>query len=150
MYHTIRERQSTGFSFLEVSAVAFAITAIIAITVPGMKKVYSTYQLSTVVQAMQEQLVSARLRAMEQHKPVSVVFNASRNQFGVDWNANGSVDASELTQVPREVIFTPMTTVTFTEKGELPTGTGAISINVSTPYEARALIVTSDGSVARN
>lgn len=150
MYHTVRERQSTGVSFLEVSAIAFAITAIIAVTVPGMKKVYSSYQLSSTVQAMEQQLIAARSSALEQHKPVSVVFNASRNQFGVDWNANGSVDASELTQVPQEVTFTPMTTITFTEEGGLPTGLGALSINISTPYESRALIVTSDGSIARN
>lgn len=150
MYQSIEARQSAGLSFLEVSVVAFAITAVVAITVPGMNKVYSSYQLTSVTQLMRRELQVAHVRAMEERQPLSAIFNASRNQFGVDWNHNGSLDSDEISQVPADITFTPMITVTFTETGELPTGVGAISINVSTPHEGKAVMVRPDGTTAIN
>ncbi|HZS44521.1 MAG TPA: GspH/FimT family pseudopilin [Blastocatellia bacterium] len=138
-------RDSKGFSLFEVAAVAAVVLALSAITVPGMYSVYNSYRLSSTTQAVSATLQSARARAMRDNKPVTVIFNASIHQFGIDENDNGRLEPEESFVVPEGISFKPYASITFMPNGELPPGVTAMAVTISNNSESRSINVLPDG-----
>ena len=136
-----------GFSLFEVSTVAVVILALSAITVPGMYSIYSSYKLASTTQAISATLQSARARSVRENKSITVIFNATTKQFGIDENENGQLEASESFQIPEGINFKPYVTVTFMPNGELPSGVGALAVTVSNGGESRNLNILSNGQI---
>lgn len=140
-------RVSRGFSLFEVSGVALVILAFSAVTVPGMYSVYNSYKLSSTTQALTAMLQSARTRAVREDRPVTVIFNATSRQFGIDENDNGRLEPDESFRIPAGITFKPYVTVTFMPNGELPPGVSAEAITVSSGAESRSLNILPTGDV---
>lgn len=140
-------RGSKGFSLFEVSTVAVVILALSAVTVPGMYSVYNSYKLSSTTQAITATLQSARARAIRENRTLTVIFNASNRQFGIDENDNGRLEAEESFQVPQGITFKPYVTVTFMPNGELPPGVAALAVTLNNGSESRSLNILPLGQV---
>ena len=147
MRNTRNTVSTKGFSLFEVSTVAVVILALSAITVPGMYSIYSSYKLASTTQAISATLQSARARAVREEKPITVIFNATTKQFGIDENENGKLEASEAFQIPDGITFKPYVTVTYMPNGELPPGVGALAVTVSNGGESRSLNIMSSGQM---
>jgi hypothetical protein len=140
-------RGTKGFSLFEVSTVALVVLALSAITVPGMYSVYNSYKLASTTQAVSATLQGARARAMRDQKPVTVIFNASMRQFGIDTNENGMLEADEALVVPEGITFKPYVSITFMPNGELPSGTRSQAVTVANGGESRSVNVLPDGEI---
>lgn len=140
-------RDSKGFSLFELTAVAVVVLALSAITVPGMYSVYNSYKLASTTQAISATLQSARARAMRDSKPVTVIFNASIHQFGIDENDNGRLEPEESFVVPEGISFKPYASITFMPNGELLPGVSAMAVTISNGSESRSINVLTDGQI---
>jgi type II secretory pathway pseudopilin PulG len=147
MINTRTTVSTKGFSLFEVTTVAVIILALSAITVPGMYSIYSSYKLASTTQAISATLQSARARAVRENRPVTVIFNATTKQFGIDENDNGQLETSESFRIPEGITFKPYLTVTYMANGELPPGLGALAVTVSNGGESRSLNILSNGQI---
>lgn len=140
-------RGDKGFSLFEVTAVAIVVLALSAITVPGMYSVYSSYKLSTTTETVSAMLQTARARAMRDGKSVTVIFNSSIHQFGIDENGDGRLEAEESFAAPDGISFQPYVSITFMPNGELPAGVTSAAVTISNGSESRSINVMRDGQI---
>lgn len=136
-----------GFSLFEVSSVILLVLTLSAITVPGMYSVYNSYKLTSTTQAISATLQSARVRAVRENRTVSVIFNASSRQFGIDEDGNGRLEPKEAFLIPNGVSFGPYITISFMPDGLLPEGMSALAVTVTNGSETRSINVLPNGEL---
>ena len=147
----MRKRSEAGFSALEIVIIVLIIGTLAAIAVPNFFSASRSYQLRVSAEALAQQLNRCRQEALRGNLPLRIQVVGTTTQ--IDTNRDGNFDGSDdpvfnFSDGPDVVALAPDDgIITFTSRGELPTGAQLPSVTLE--YQGRQRIVSVDprGSV---
>jgi type II secretory pathway pseudopilin PulG len=134
------KNKQLGFSMVETVVVCLIIATVIAFALPNINNSIKAYRLKNTADHMAERASAVRALAMAKNKNVTFSLNNSTNQYGFDFNNDGTPDTIDpdeqaagvpLTSYFFETLPTGVTAsypsnapikVTFNSRGELPIG----------------------------
>lgn len=97
MRETILMKKNSGFTLMEVMVVIAIIGITAAIAIPNVISYLPKHRLNGGARDVYSAMQYARLKAVKERTPVSIIFNTGTDSFTVfdDSNGNGSIDGGD-------------------------------------------------------
>lgn len=126
-----------GFSLIELTVCGSMILTVCAVSLNPVQSALRSYRLNSAASSVSGLLYRARNEAVTLNTNRDVIFSTAAGQFGIDANANGTLDASEAVSLPANAsLVLPVgtaTTIRFNSRGEMPITVPATVIS-GAPY----------------
>jgi type IV fimbrial biogenesis protein FimT len=97
MRETILMKKNSGFTLLEVMVTIGIIAIVSAIAIPNYLSYLPKHRLNGGARDVYSAMQYARLKAVKERTPVSIIFNTGADSFTVfdDANGNGTIDGGD-------------------------------------------------------
>ena len=137
----MKKMKNSGFTLMELMIVIAIIAILAGVAIPNFIGFLPRQRLAAGAQDVLQGLQKSRSKAIMTNRPVVVNFNAAADSFTafVDENADGALDAGELTIADRTMpagidlttnLVGAVTAVTFDNQG-IPTTSGTMTVQNS-------------------
>jgi hypothetical protein len=139
---------SAGRGMMEVIVGILVALVVGSIFVHVVKLGYAMYTLNSTTGDVAETLSHARQMAIKENRKVTVIFDVEKNTYGIDSNANGTLDPAESEDLPEGIELSESCAVVFMPSGTLPPKAKDPHILLSNTHKSRSVSVSSLGSVS--
>lgn len=141
-----------GFSLVELTVVSSMILTITAVSLTPVQSAMRSYKLSGAASTVSAVLYRARNEAVTLNTNRDVIFAPTGDQFGIDANGNGALEAAEAVALPSDTrILLPSgtaTTIRFNSRGEMPISAPASVIPGAPVIQVQSGALTQQVSVS--